>query len=127
VYALFSGVMDRITTRTWVAVGLVVLEGVVLVASGWTCPLTLLAERPDAVRGSLADRFLPKWFADRPAGDAASEPERLQRQRCSVGSAVLLVVDLTTKHSTVVVAGLGLELVIETQLSITTVCTTRQT
>ena len=65
VYALFSGVMDRITTWTWVAVGLVVLEGVVLVASGWTCPLTLLAERLGAVRGSVADIFLPKWFADR--------------------------------------------------------------
>lgn len=64
-YALFSGVMDRITTWTWVAVGLVVLEGIVLAASGWSCPLTLLAERLGAVRGSVADIFLPKWFADR--------------------------------------------------------------
>lgn len=54
-YALFSGVMNHITPWTWVAVGLVVLEGVVLVASGWTCPLTLLAERLGAVRGSVAD------------------------------------------------------------------------
>ncbi len=27
--------------------------------------LTLLAERLGAVRGSVADIFLPKWFADR--------------------------------------------------------------
>jgi hypothetical protein len=65
VYALFSGIADRITTWTWVAVGLLLLESVVLVASGWTCPLTILAERQGAVRGSVTDIFLPRWFADR--------------------------------------------------------------
>lgn len=64
-YALFSGLADRVTVWTWVAVGLVVMEGVVLVASGWVCPLTLLAERLGATRGSVADIFLPKWLADR--------------------------------------------------------------
>jgi len=64
-YALFSGVTDRVTTWTWVAVGLVLVESVVLMMSGWTCPLTLLAERHGAVRGSVADLFLPKWLADR--------------------------------------------------------------
>jgi hypothetical protein len=38
---------------------------VALAASGWTCPLTILAERRGAMRGSVADIFLPKWFADR--------------------------------------------------------------
>ena len=65
VYALFSGIADHITTWTWVAVGLLFLEGVVLVVSGWTCPLTILAERQGSVRGSVADIFLPPWFADR--------------------------------------------------------------
>ena len=64
-YALFSGVADRITTWTWVAVGLVLLESIVLAASDWTCPLTILTERLGAVRGSVTDIFLPKWFADR--------------------------------------------------------------
>jgi len=64
-YVLFSGVADRITAWTWVAVGLVLLESVVLAAAGWTCPLTILAERLGAVRGSVTDIFLPKWFADR--------------------------------------------------------------
>lgn len=63
-YALFSGMADHITTWTWIAVGLVLLESVVLAASGWTCPLTILTERLGAVRGSVADIFLPKWFAD---------------------------------------------------------------
>lgn len=65
VYALFSGVAGRITTGTWVAVGLLLVESVVLALSGWTCPLTLLAERQGAARGSVADIFLPGWLADR--------------------------------------------------------------
>lgn len=65
VYALFSAMADRITVWTWVAVGLLLLESVVLVASGWTCPLTVLAERHGAKRGSVTDIFLPKWLADR--------------------------------------------------------------
>ena len=64
-YALFSGVADSITSWTWVAVGLVLLESVVLAASGWTCPLTILTERLGAARGSVTDIFLPKWLADR--------------------------------------------------------------
>ena len=64
-YALFSGVTDRITTWTWIAVGAVILEGVVLLAFGGVCPLTLLAERRGAARGSVADIFLPTWIADR--------------------------------------------------------------
>jgi hypothetical protein len=65
VYALFSGIADRITTWTWVAVGLLLLESIVLAVSGWTCPLTILAERQGAARGSVADIFLPGWLADR--------------------------------------------------------------
>jgi hypothetical protein len=65
VYTLYSGVANRISTWTWVAIGLLLLEGVVLVVSGWTCPLTILVERQGVERGSVADIFLPKWFADR--------------------------------------------------------------
>ena len=64
-YALFSGIAGPITTWTWVAVGLLLLESVVLAVSGWTCPLTILAERQGALRGSVADIFLPTWLADR--------------------------------------------------------------
>ena len=64
-YALFSGIADRITTRTWVAVGLVLLESIIWAVSGWTCPLTILTERLGAVRGPVTDIFLQKWFADR--------------------------------------------------------------
>jgi hypothetical protein len=64
-YALFSGVTDHITGWTWVALGLLLVESIALVLSGWTCPLTLLAERQGAARGSVTDIFLPEWLADR--------------------------------------------------------------
>ena len=64
-YVLYSGVFDRITMWTWVAAGLLLIETFVLAAAGWICPLTLLAERQGAARGSVADIFLPEWFADR--------------------------------------------------------------
>jgi hypothetical protein len=65
VYALYSGIADRITKLTWVAVVLLLVESVILAASGWTCPLTILAERQGALQGSVADIFLPRWLADR--------------------------------------------------------------
>jgi hypothetical protein len=65
VYALFSGIADRINVWTWVALALLLLESIVLVVSGWTCPLTILAERQGALQGSVTDIFLPKWLADR--------------------------------------------------------------
>jgi len=65
VYALYSGLADRITGWTWLAVLLLLVESVVLVLSGWTCPLTILAERQGALQGSVTDIFLPTWLADR--------------------------------------------------------------
>lgn len=64
-YSLFSGLAGRIDVWTWIAAGLLLVESVVLAVSGWTCPLTILAERKGALRGSVTDIFLPKWFADR--------------------------------------------------------------
>jgi hypothetical protein len=64
-YVLVGGIANHVTKWTWLAIGLVSLESVVLAASGWTCPLTVLAERLGAARGSVTDIFLPKWFADR--------------------------------------------------------------
>lgn len=64
-FALYSGLFDRVTVWTWIAVSALLLESVVLWRSGWTCPLTILAERLGAKRGAVTDIFLPRWFADR--------------------------------------------------------------
>jgi hypothetical protein len=64
-YILVSGAFNRITPWTWIAVAAIVIEGLVLAASGGRCPLTAVAERLGASDGSVADIFLPRWFADR--------------------------------------------------------------
>lgn len=65
VYALYSGIAGRITRWTWVAVILGLVEGIVLAAFGWKCPLRIAAERLGAENGAVTDIFLPRWFAMR--------------------------------------------------------------
>jgi len=62
---LYEVIADRITPLTWIAVALFTGEGIVLIASGWKCPLTAYAESLGADHGQVTDVFLPKWFADR--------------------------------------------------------------
>lgn len=62
---LYSAITGRIATATWIAFGFMVVEGVVLIANGWKCPLRTFAESLGADRGSVTDIFLPKWLADR--------------------------------------------------------------
>jgi hypothetical protein len=64
-FVLYGGISNRITPWTWTAIGLLALESIVLALCGWTCPLTILAERRGALRGSVADIYLPTWLADR--------------------------------------------------------------
>ncbi len=64
-YALYSGIADRVTRWTWIAVVLGLVEGIVLAAFGWKCPLRIAAERLGAENGSVTDIFLPRWFASR--------------------------------------------------------------
>jgi hypothetical protein len=63
-YVVASGALNRITRWTWGAVVAIVVEGVVLAASGGRCPLTTVAERLGAADGSVSDIFLPRWAAD---------------------------------------------------------------
>jgi len=62
---LYEVIVDRITILTWIAVALFLIEGVVLIANGWKCPLTSYAEKLGSTHGRVTDLFLPKWFADR--------------------------------------------------------------
>ncbi|MDH5265443.1 MAG: hypothetical protein OEX21_11900 [Betaproteobacteria bacterium] len=64
-YVIVSGAVDSITPWTWGAMAAIVVEGLVLLAFGGKCPLTVVAERLGAADGGVTDIFLPKWFADR--------------------------------------------------------------
>jgi hypothetical protein len=62
---VYSAITGWITSLTWIAFGLVLLEAAVFLGNGYRCPLTNYAEKLGAASGSVADIFLPPWFAKR--------------------------------------------------------------
>ncbi len=62
-YVFYSGAADRITGYTWLAGGLVVGEGLVLLLFKNQCPLTLIARKYSASPADNFDIFLPNWLA----------------------------------------------------------------
>ncbi|WP_206082183.1 hypothetical protein [Maribellus sediminis] len=63
VYILYTGIIDAVNTYTWVGIGLVVAEGLVLLAFRSFCPLTVLARRYSDSDLDNFDIFLPNWLA----------------------------------------------------------------
>ncbi|MBC8152608.1 MAG: hypothetical protein H7Z72_06830 [Bacteroidetes bacterium] len=63
VYVLYCGLANRITSYTWIAIGSVIVEGLVLLVFGGRCPLTIMARNySDSDRDNF-DIFLPNWLA----------------------------------------------------------------
>ena len=62
-YVLFSGITGNINTFTWVAMALVIGEGLVLLIFKMFCPLTLLARKYSDSTKDNFDIFLPNWLA----------------------------------------------------------------
>lgn len=59
-WAGFRGQSDR---RAAIAAGVVAGETLIFAGNGFRCPLTQVAERVGAERGSVTDMYLPRWFA----------------------------------------------------------------
>ena len=59
----FDGVRGRPRRRARAAAGIALIECGVFAANGFVCPLTPLAERYGAKRGSVTDIFLPDVIA----------------------------------------------------------------
>ena len=62
-YIVFSGVTGRITLFTWVGIGLIIGEGLVLLLFKLKCPLTVLARKYSNSQKDNFDIFLPDWLA----------------------------------------------------------------
>jgi len=62
-YVLYSGIFDRINIFTWIAIALVVLEGIILLIYKWRCPLTQVAKKYTDKHVVGFDIFLPSWLA----------------------------------------------------------------
>ena len=62
-YVLYCGLANQVTVYTWIAIGLVIVEGLVLLLFRGSCPLTLIARNySDSDRDNF-DIFLPNWLA----------------------------------------------------------------
>jgi len=62
-YIVWSGVTSRISSFSWIAVSLVVVEGIVLLIFGGNCPLTVMARKYSDSPKANFDIFLPDWLA----------------------------------------------------------------
>jgi len=62
---VWDGLRQQPGRRAAVALGIVLTESAVYASNNQVCPLTPLAEELGADRGSVADIFLPDWFARR--------------------------------------------------------------
>jgi hypothetical protein len=61
----WDGVRQRPGLRTVMSLGIALAETGIYASNNQVCPLTPLVEELGAERGSVADIFLPDWFARR--------------------------------------------------------------
>src|SRR6266446_6184635 len=62
-YIFYSGLFNRITIYTWIAIATIIGEGIVLLSLKWTCPLTIMARKYSDSQKDNFDIFLPNWLA----------------------------------------------------------------
>jgi hypothetical protein len=62
-YTLYAGLADEIGMGVAIAIGAVVIEGIVLMLNRGSCPLTNIAARYSEKTDDSFDIFLPEWLA----------------------------------------------------------------
>lgn len=62
-YIVYSGLTNRINLFTWIAIGLIIGEGLVLLIFKMFCPLTVIARKYSDSKKANFDIFLPEWLA----------------------------------------------------------------
>jgi hypothetical protein len=62
IYILCAGITKTYNWILLVAIGAILVEGIVLLFNHWQCPLTNLARKYGDKKGTITDMFYPKWF-----------------------------------------------------------------
>ena len=62
-YILYSGIFNDVDKYTWVGIGLIIGEGIVLLIFKMFCPLTVMARKYSDSDKDNFDIFLPNWLA----------------------------------------------------------------
>jgi len=62
-YITYSGISNNINLYTWIAIALIIGEGIVLTIFKMYCPLTLMARKYSDSEKDNFDIYLPNWLA----------------------------------------------------------------
>ena len=62
-YILYTGIANTVNLYTWIGIGLIIGEGLVLLIFKMYCPLTLIARKYSDSQRDNFDIFLPNWLA----------------------------------------------------------------
>jgi hypothetical protein len=62
-YLLYAVLANKIDKWVWISIGLVILEGIVLLVFRMKCPLTVVARKYSDSTDDNFDIYLPKWLA----------------------------------------------------------------
>lgn len=62
-YLFYAAITNRIDKWVWIGIGLILLEGIVLLIFKRLCPVTLLARKYSDSTKNNFDIFLPNWLA----------------------------------------------------------------
>jgi hypothetical protein len=62
-YLLYAVIINKIDKWVWICIGLVVLEGIILLVFKKVCPVTLIARKYSDSQKDNFDIYLPNWLA----------------------------------------------------------------
>jgi len=62
-YLLYAVIINRIDKWIWICIGLIALEGIILLVFKSMCPVTLIARKYSNSTKDNFDIYLPNWLA----------------------------------------------------------------
>lgn len=62
-YMLYAAISNKLDSWVWIGYGLVILEGIILLAFKFFCPLTIIARKYSNSNRDNFDIYLPNWLA----------------------------------------------------------------
>jgi hypothetical protein len=62
-YMAYAVIVNNIDIYVWIGIGLILLEGIVLLSFKKMCPLTILARKYSESNRDNFDIYLPEWLA----------------------------------------------------------------
>ena len=62
-YLVYAVIVNKIDKWVWICIGLIVLEGLVLLVFKRMCPVTLIARKYSDSQKDNFDIYLPNWLA----------------------------------------------------------------